>query len=89
MPTTTYSEAEYRELQLLFVTAQAQLNTLEMLRPQWAMGYTSDSMAAQATAAAIQQVWSFLKVENQSDCMDRIENLVTRSRELMRLKNQA
>jgi hypothetical protein len=56
--------------------ARAQVAAIEQLRPQWAQGYTSDSMAAQASTAALSQVWTLLGVDNQTDAMQKLRNIV-------------
>lgn len=48
----------------------------EAMRPHWAKGYTSDSMAAQAQTAALAQVWQLLGVDNQTACMQKLRELV-------------
>ena len=45
---------------------------LESLRPIWAQGYTSDSVAAQMTSAALTEIWRALGVENQTDAMAKL-----------------
>ena len=77
MPITVYSEKEYRQLQLELTNANKALRGLELLRPQWAMGYTSDSMAAQASSGALQHVYNALEVTNQTECMGKLIHLVS------------
>ena len=43
---------------------------LESLRPHWAQGYSSDSLAAQSSSAALSQIWTELGVDNQTDAME-------------------
>jgi hypothetical protein len=54
---------------------------LEVLRPVWAQGYTSDSVAAQTTATAISQIWRALEVEDQSAAMVKLRALLDQSGE--------
>jgi hypothetical protein len=56
---------------------QAQIDRLERLRPHWAKGYTSDSVAAQSTITALNQIWSILGVDDQTAAMDRLRQLTT------------
>lgn len=48
------------------------VKTLESLRPHWAQGYTSDSMAAQASTAALSQLWEMLGATNQTEAVQRV-----------------
>lgn len=50
--------------------------TLEVLRPVWAQGYTSDSQAAQATANALAEIWQILGVDNQTAAMQRLRDIL-------------
>lgn len=56
---------------------QAHIDALESLRPHWAKGYTSDSIAAQTTITALNQIWSILGVDNQTAAMDRLRQLTS------------
>jgi len=49
---------------------------LESLRPVWAQGYSSDSEAAQASAAALSEIWERLGVHNQTAAMQRLNDLL-------------
>lgn len=53
-------------------TLAQEVASLEALRPHWAQGYTSDSVAAQASTAALSQLWDMLKVESQTDAVIRL-----------------
>lgn len=44
---------------------------LESLRPHWAQGWTDDSVAAQASAAALADLWRALGATNQTEAMER------------------
>jgi hypothetical protein len=75
MPVITYSHDEYRALELVNESLQRRLDAAETMRPQWAQGYTSDGVAAQMKAQALQQVWTALGVDNQTDCMTALRKL--------------
>ncbi|MEJ0004413.1 MAG: DUF3850 domain-containing protein [Pararobbsia sp.] len=49
---------------------------LEQLRPVWAQGYSSDSSAAQSTAAALSFFWLHLGAENQTQAVQKFRALV-------------
>jgi hypothetical protein len=49
---------------------------LEKLRPVWAQGHTSDSVAAQVSSGALASIWSVLGVSNQTDCMAALKRLI-------------
>jgi hypothetical protein len=55
--------------------ATAAHDMLETMRPVWAQGFTSDSMAAQATSAALAQMWKALGVTDQTAAMAAIRKL--------------
>jgi hypothetical protein len=55
--------------------ALRRIATLEMLRPHWAQGYSSDSLAAQTATAALAQLWGLLEVDNQTDAVAAIRRL--------------
>jgi hypothetical protein len=59
----------------IYVEAAETIDALERLRPHWAMGFTSDSIAAQTTITALNQIWSMLGVDNQTAAMDRLRQL--------------
>ena len=75
MPQTFYTEDEYKLLERRLARATERAQAAERMRPQWAMGYSSDSTAAQAKAAALQQVWDALGVSNQTECLGVIMHL--------------
>ena len=56
--------------------AAAHIETLEALRPHWAQGYSDDSVAAQATTAALSQLWKLLGVDNQTAAVQRLTDIV-------------
>ncbi len=49
--------------------------TLERLRPHWAQGYSSDSIAAQSSVAALDDMWEILGVSNQTDAVQKLRSL--------------
>jgi hypothetical protein len=49
--------------------------SLETLRPHWAKGYTSDSIAAQTATAALSQLWVLLGADNQTQAMMKLRSL--------------
>jgi len=50
---------------------------LEGLRPMWAKGYSSDSVAAQAMASALTQIREELGVKNQTETMELLRELIS------------
>ena len=52
------------------------IDILEKLRPHWAQGYSSDSVAAQAHLSATLGMWDALGVDNQTDAIERIRDLL-------------
>jgi hypothetical protein len=44
-------------------------DALEVLRPVWAQGWTNDSNAAQASGAALAQLWNMLGVQDQTQAV--------------------
>lgn len=75
MPTVFYTQAEYESLEKDNQILAQRARAAEAMRPQWAQGHSSDSMAAQVSAAALQQVWDHLGVTTQSACMDALREL--------------
>lgn len=53
-----------------------EIAALESLRPHWAQGYSSDSVAAQASTAALSQLWDMLKVKSQTDAVQCLQALL-------------
>lgn len=56
--------------------AEARVAAAELLRPFWANGYTSDSIAAQSMSCALAEIWKILGVSNQTEAMEKLRNLV-------------
>lgn len=54
---------------------------LEKLRPHWAQGHTSDSIAAQVNLAATVGMWEALGVSDQTEAMQRIRDLIALEQE--------
>ena len=67
---TEYLVAEER------LAAKQSREASEALRPVWAQGWTSDSSAAQASAAALSELWQLLGAENQTAAMDKLRHLL-------------
>jgi hypothetical protein len=76
MPVIYYTEQEYLSLQDEIDLITKRLTAAEALRPHWAMGYSSDSIAAQMNAAALSQIWNLLDVQNQTDCINELYKLL-------------
>jgi len=52
-----------------------ELSHLEEMRPFWAKGYSSDSVAAQTATGALSDIWRCLGVKDQTACMYALEEL--------------
>lgn len=59
-----------------------EIAALEALRPHWAQGHSSDSVAAQASTAALSQIWEALGATNQTEAMERVKLLQLAGRTL-------
>lgn len=75
MPKIFYTQDEFESLKDEKEKLEAQVKDLVAMRPQWAQGYSTDSIAAQSKAIALQQVWDALKVSSQTMCMAQIKHL--------------
>ncbi|MEP2533526.1 hypothetical protein [Shimia sp.] len=53
----------------------AEVATYEQLRPVWAEGWTSASIAAQSSTAALAQLWSLLGAQNQTQAVAALKEL--------------
>jgi hypothetical protein len=51
------------------------IELLEELRPVWAQGWTSDSVAAQCATSAMTQLWKMLGVNNQTDAVQALKRM--------------
>lgn len=83
MPETPLLDAFFEEIQALKDAVEAEADRAEgyrtyceSIRPHWAQGYTSDSMAAQAQTAALSQLWELLNVKDQSAAVAKIKKLL-------------
>jgi hypothetical protein len=76
MPVTYYTQEEYLALDAEYVLATKRLAAAEALRPQWAMGYSNDSMAAQTATSALIQIYGVLGVQNQTQCIEKLHRLI-------------
>lgn len=56
--------------------AKAKIEHLEQLRPHWAQGYSSDSIAAQTATSALSSLWALLGVPHQTAAVARLRRLV-------------
>jgi len=55
---------------------QKTIEVLEQLRPVWAKGHSSDSVAAQVSYSALTEIWKILGVTNQTEAIQKLEKLV-------------
>ena len=60
--------------------AEARVATLEKLRPHWAQGYSSDSIAAQASTAALVHLFLLIGAKDQTDAVQKLTALAARIR---------
>lgn len=65
---------ENMESHMLYLSERNQ--ALEQIRPQWAMGYTSDSISAQLSSTALSQLHEILGVENQTMAVLKLKKLM-------------
>jgi hypothetical protein len=61
-------EARIKEL-------ECEISHLNEMRPFWAEGYSSDSVAAQTATSALSSIWRCLGVKDQTACMYALEEL--------------
>lgn len=57
------------------IKLKEQKNYYEKLRPHWARGYTSDSVAAQSNLDATLAMWELLEVTNQTNAIAKLKYL--------------
>lgn len=69
-------ECPANPLQTELDQARAKIESLESLRPHWAQGYSSDSIAAQTATAALSQLWRLLGVPHQTAAVEKLRSLV-------------
>lgn len=74
----------YQAQQELIVGLSAQLTEVrtslaaaESMRPFWAMGYSSDSIAAQSSFVALAALWKLLGVDNQTQAVAVLTEAIT------------
>jgi len=60
------------------------VNALESLRPHWAQGYSSDSIAAQASTEALVGIWKILGVNDQTSAVVTLKALTAERDEYKR-----
>lgn len=70
-----HGEVEAVDLGQRIETLENQVKMYEAMRPQWMMGYTSDSIAAQTSSAALSQLWNMLGADNQTTAVGRLKKL--------------
>lgn len=66
---------ELRRLHEVTKRQEGEIHALEKFRPHWAMGYTSDSVAAQASTAALSNIWEILEARNQTEAVMKLRRL--------------
>jgi hypothetical protein len=76
MPVIYYTEQEYLSLKDEIDLTTKRLAAAEALRPQWAMGYSDDSIAAQLSTSALTQIYGVLGVQNQTQCIEKLHRLI-------------
>lgn len=65
------------------------VNALESLRPHWAQGYSSDSIAAQASTEALVGIWKILGVNDQTSAVVTLKALTANNVRLRKLLTEA
>lgn len=75
---TWQQQAEFLKKKLLEENAEKQ--ALETLRPIWAQGFDSASVAAQVNGAALAEIWKHLGVDNQTAAIQKLKELTPGSR---------
>ncbi len=76
MPQVFYTQEEYIAAEQRALLAEERNATLESLRPQWAQGFTKDSVAAQVSSGALAEIWALLGVDNQTQAIATIRHLL-------------
>lgn len=79
LPSGTFADdcRECGRLETENAQLKRQIEGLESLRPAWAQGYTSDSMAVQASASALSTLWQMLGVDNQTAACAKLRELLS------------
>ncbi|MBB5985981.1 hypothetical protein [Sphingobium lignivorans] len=70
---------ELDELRGKLAKAEQKIQRLEALRPHWAKGYSSDSVAALVKTTALSEIWALLGVRDQTSAMLRLRELTEKS----------
>ncbi|PRA46677.1 hypothetical protein [Brucella pituitosa] len=73
-------QAQIDRLQSELQSKDGQISYLESMRPHWAQGYSSDSIAAQAATASLSKLWQILGVNNQTEAVKKLHTLITEIR---------
>ncbi len=78
-----YDERHVAEMQSRIDAVVAELRrkedairALERLRPHWARGFSSDSIAAQTATIALNQLWEMLGARNQTEAVQKLRSLI-------------
>jgi hypothetical protein len=77
-PTNTSDVIAYWQSKIVtledeLVVLMDRIASLESMRPVWAQGHSSDSIAAQVSSAALAQIWDILGVTNQTEAVAKLE----------------
>lgn len=75
---------QYDETRERVRNLEKQLAGLEALRPHWAQGFTSTSVAAQVQTQALNQLWSLLGVNHQTAAVEAVQRLRTAENRVFR-----
>lgn len=75
-PINNYIEESERLICELRLKLKQEKEYSESMRPHWAQGYSSDSMAAQASTSALSEVWDLIGVKDQTACMEKLRLLI-------------
>jgi len=59
----------FDQAEAIIAAKNSEITALENLRPHWAKGYSSDSVAAQTVTAALSQLWGILGAANQTEAV--------------------
>lgn len=76
MPVTYYTHEEYDAIAAELQDLKQRYQALEKLRPVWAQGHTSDSMAAQSATNAMTQLWKILGAAHQTQAVQIARGLI-------------
>jgi len=70
------NSAEVVRLKAQLAEANRKIEDYEAMRPHWAKGYSSDSIAAQSATSALSTLWKMLGVPHQTAAVQRLRELV-------------